>query len=451
MKSLFISVLVALVIGAGAAFLLDIDPDPGYILVDSHGWTMQATPMAVALGFVAVCLLLVAAIWLLRIINPLKLLFTTQRDAEAATATGLEHLLLGRWQEGYRCLVEYAEKVNNPVVNYLGGAIAAHERGDMLGRNFCLDRAAKRADGDDQGIRALRAWFDTRDGDIKKGLTLFLDLKRQIPEDPFILRNIKDCYLKLSDWKGLHELLPLLEKHKLVAAEELHAMRLRVERQRLMQASAQSTQALQLAWQQVPKPLKTEHELVGFYLKCLVQRGDDMDAGAQIRLQLKQRWDDDLVALLGHAQDTNPKQLLLFLEEQMKARPHNPILLLTLGRVSLRNQLWDKARDYFEMALRLSASDAMTAEISAELARLLERLGQTEQSLAHYHSAMQLLLKQLPPLPLPEQQAQQRLQQLPLEGQPLPEQAPAQQLSQLPEQPSDQGAPPDQGTPQASV
>jgi HemY protein len=409
MKRLFIYALGALAIGAGVALLLG--SDPGYVQISAHGWTLQATLASVVIGFLALCLFVIALVWLLRTFNPIKLLkpdawrnFMARRSAEDATTEGLELLLLGRWQDAYRFLVEYADKVENPVVNYLGGAIAAHERGDKLGRNFCLDRAEKRARGDDYGIRALRAWFDTRDGETEKGLALFLALKRLVPESPFILRSIKDCYLKLTDWEGLHDLLPLLEKHKIVPAEELQSLKLRVEQHRLIQAGAESAEALRLAWQEVPKPLKAEHELIALYLKCLVQRGEDVEAGALLSRQLKQKWDDELVVLLGYGQNGNPQQLLVFLEEQLRDRPNNPVLLLTLGRVCLRNQLWGKAREYFELALRMSSSGVMTAEISAELARLLDRLGDSAQSLVNYQRVMQLLPRQLPPLPLPEKQ-----------------------------------------------
>lgn len=409
MKRLYLFVLLALAFGA--AFALLLGSDPGYVQVSVRGWTFQSTLGAVVLAFVVLFALLYTLLWLLRTFNPIKLLrpeawrnLMARRTAEDATTEGLELLLLGRWQDAYRLLVEYAEKVENPVVNYLGGAIAAHERGDKLGRNFCLDRAEKRARGDDYGIRALRAWFDTRDGETEKGLALFLALKRLVPDSPFILRNIKDCYLKLTDWEGLHELLPALEKQRVVEAEELQELKLRVAQHRLLQSTNESSDALRLAWQEVPKPLKSEHRLVALYIKCLLQLGEETEAAALLNRQLKQQWDDELVLLLGRMQGGNASQLLLFLEQQLQDRPNNAVLLLTLGRVSLRNQLWGKAREYFEMALRMSPSGAMTAEISAELGRLLDRLGDDTGSLEHYQHAMQLLPRPLPELPLPVKQ-----------------------------------------------
>ena len=80
------------------------------------------------------------------------------------------------------------------------------------------------------------------------------------------------------------------------------------------------------------------------------------------------------------------------------------MLLLTLGRLSLRNQLWGKGREYFEHALRSSKSVTLTAEISAELGRLLEYLGEHERSLVCYQQAMLLMENKLPDLPLPPPQ-----------------------------------------------
>ncbi|MDR2212945.1 MAG: hypothetical protein LBE21_04895 [Pseudomonadales bacterium] len=437
MKRLFLYILVALALGGVAAVLFG--SDPGYVQVSIRDWMIQITLVEALLGFLVCCVLLALLGMALYVFNPIKLLdpeawrkFISRRRAEDATTEGLELLLLGRWQDSYRLLVQYADKVENPVVNYLGGAIAAHERDDLLGRNFCLDRAEQSAQGGDYGIRALRAWFDMRDGEIEKGLTLFKILQRAVPESPFILRNIKDCYLTLENWDGLRDLLPLLARHEIVTPQELRRLKLRVEGYRLTRASAQGITALRQAWQEAPKPLQAEHELIALYLKYLVQHGEDVEAGTLLSRQLKQQWDDELVALLGYAENGEPERLQLLLEGQLKSRPNNPTLLLTLGRVSLRNQSWVKAREYFEQALRLSTTNSMTAEISAELARLLAHLGALEPSLEHYQRAMQLLPNQLPTLPLPEKHLE-RLPRLPPEQQAPSASASAASVSATPE------------------
>jgi HemY protein len=72
--------------------------------------------------------------------------------------------------------------------------------------------------------------------------------------------------------------------------------------------------------------------------------------------------------------------------------------LLTLGRLSLQNRLWGKARDYLESSLRMQRNP----EACAELARLLASLGETERSNQLFEEGLGLLDERLLALPLPE-------------------------------------------------
>ena len=76
--------------------------------------------------------------------------------------------------------------------------------------------------------------------------------------------------------------------------------------------------------------------------------------------------------------------------------------MLSLGRVSLRNKLWGKAREYFEGSLRFSKSKALSAEANAELARLMDHLGEHAHSASLYRKALAQLEHRLPELPMPE-------------------------------------------------
>ena len=74
--------------------------------------------------------------------------------------------------------------------------------------------------------------------------------------------------------------------------------------------------------------------------------------------------------------------------------------MLCLGRLSLRNDLWGQARDYFETSHRLQPN----AETCAELARLLFSLGEREKSAQYYREGLLLRETDLPDLPLPARQ-----------------------------------------------
>ena len=55
-------------------------------------------------------------------------------------------------------------------------------------------------------------------------------------------------------------------------------------------------------------------------------------------------------------------------------------LLLTLGRLAVRNELWGKATSYFEKAAEQGFED----EAFSELAKLHERLGDNDKALEYY-------------------------------------------------------------------
>jgi HemY protein len=92
-----------------------------------------------------------------------------------------------------------------------------------------------------------------------------------------------------------------------------------------------------------------------------------------------------------------PDEQLLAAEQWLKDRPNNAELLLALGRLSLRNELWGKAREYFETSLRLRRS----REGLAELSRLSAHMGDEEMSIK---LMMQGLANDngLPKLPMPK-------------------------------------------------
>jgi HemY protein len=215
------------------------------------------------------------------------------------------------------------------------------------------------------------------------------------------LQQLSENYQQLGDWQRLAELLPELEKHKVLPVQQLQQLSEQVWLRRLQHAAAEGLPALRLAWQDMPKPLRTSEVLVSLFMQHLMKAGQETEAGVLLSRQLKLGWSDTLIATLGHLDTRNPQQLLLQLENWLKERPNNAVLLLTLGRISLRNQLWGKAREYFEQALRATKAVPLSAEINAELGRLLESLGEGERSLACYRRAMDLMDHKLPELPQP--------------------------------------------------
>ena len=76
-------------------------------------------------------------------------------------------------------------------------------------------------------------------------------------------------------------------------------------------------------------------------------------------------------------------------------------MLLSLGRLSARDKLWGKAREYFESSYRLDRS----AEVCAELGRLLTAMDEPKIAAAYFREGLLAREQELPALPLPDKQA----------------------------------------------
>ncbi len=90
----------------------------------------------------------------------------------------------------------------------------------------------------------------------------------------------------------------------------------------------------------------------------------------------------------------NVESQLSFAQDKLKHNPKDAISLLTLGRLSLSNQLFDEAQMYFEQSLELENS----LETRSELSRLYLAKDETQKAL---DMLRQGLGQNLPRLPLP--------------------------------------------------
>ncbi|MGP1609327.1 MAG: heme biosynthesis protein HemY [Burkholderiales bacterium] len=389
-----------LALATGSALALMLASDPGYVLINYRGTTVEATLATVIATFVLLVLLASMLTWLLRLLNPLRWFHPGGR-AGARSEEGLQFLLIGRWQEAYKLLVENAERVDIPEVNYLLAAVAAFQRNDATSWHWCLDQAERHERGNTHGIRSFRALLETRAGHPELALPILLAVQRLVPTSPFVLTQIKDIYVAEGRWDELATLMPELEKHKVVESGELKTLSANAYARRLENAALASVDSMREAWQDLPKTVKHDEQLLGVYVRKLLECGKDTEAGALLTSHLKKDWSDNLVGMLGFVHVRNPQEALAMMESWLRQHPNNPVLLLTLGRLSLRNQLWGKAREYFESGLRVTNSPELVAELNAELARLLEHLGERESSLACYQKALVMLKHPLPDVPLP--------------------------------------------------
>tara|TARA_R110000824_G_scaffold336_9_gene2213 strand:+ start:11894 stop:13129 length:1236 start_codon:yes stop_codon:yes gene_type:complete len=404
----FIFVLLAL--AAGAYLSVILTEDPGYVLITFRNCSLEATLATVVISLIIIFVVLLGVFKLVGIAKPFvlfrkdtwyRLLF--RNNARHLTELGWQKLFLGHWQEAYKLFVESADRVQVPSINYLAAAYAAFQRNDQLACTYCLSQAKSSSLVQNAGIRIFQAQLELKAGKTEQSLALLLAIQKEQPDSPTVLLLLKDTYLNLKDWAKLQELLPELEKYKALRNEELLILKEQLAVHRLHRATESLLEysELKTIWNSFSKVLQKRELVMEAYLRSLLTVGNGPEAVVLLTKFLKHQWSDRLVELLGYIDNQDAAAQLLLLESWIKGRPKNVNLMLTLGRLSLRNKLWGKAREYFESALRFSNSTRLSAEINAELGRLLEHLGEHERSLGCYRQAMELMEKKLPDLPMP--------------------------------------------------
>lgn len=395
--------LLLLAILAAALLGLAVAEHAGYVLIAWKGFRYEST-LWVFLAVIAGLWVLLHGLRLLlglmgasgRLVNPWSRRNRARR-AQQAARRGLLELAAGRWSHALRLLRHAAEQGQQPLVAYLGAARAASELGEHATAERLLEQARQDDAKAEVAVALLQAQLQMERGDARAALASLQPVRERHPRHAQALRLQQQLYLQLEEWAALCELLPELRRQKLLDEDRLQDLEQRARGALLARAAEGGREALQQAWRQLPQAQRQAPALLALYAAQLQRLGGDAEAEELLRAALKRQFDARLVHLYGLVQGADPARQLASAEAWLKASPEHPGLLLSLGRLALRNQLWGKARDYLEHSLRLERR----AETCAELARLLARLGELERSNRLLQEGLGLLGEPLPALPLP--------------------------------------------------
>jgi len=407
MKRILSLIVFGLLIAIALSFA--VSQDPGYVRITVGHWLIESNLwVMLGLNIVVLCSVNIAFRLfrglrhskglLRRVLGP-----SGATRAQQNTEKGLIALLEGNWRHANRLLSRSANKSETPLINYLAAAHAAHELGDIKEAEQHLKKAYENTSGSEFAVGIAQAQIQLQQNQLEQCLATLLRLKKQQVNHPFVLKLLKTVYLRLEDWQQLLNLIPSLHKSmqandvELLALEKLAWEKLFVQQtDELMQQQNLNSSAEILAamWKKIPDKLRFDSLLIEIYAKQLIRLNSDHECEVLLRKVLSKQWDDKLVALYGVVQGKKLSEQLINAENWLKQKPNNPVLLLALGRLSLRNELWGKALEYFEVSNRLLPCSASYAELS----RLSLKLNKNDQTLQT--GLIESLA--LPDLPLPK-------------------------------------------------
>jgi len=415
MKLLFATLIVLL---AAVVFALFAQEDPGYIIINYREWRIETS---LVLIMAATILTFIILYYFIRfIINTRRMPRLLRnwrqqrrvRKARNSMTHGLIALAEGNWESAEKQLVKHISSSETPVLNYLNAARAAQKLGATERRDYYLREANEIFPKADIAIALTQAELQINQGQMEQALATLTSLQRSAPKNTHVQKLLMRLYIELHDWERLLELLPRLNKHHLISQDESQELQLKSYMELLSHAATDSDlRNLNAVWQRIPKQLKHNESLLRTYINLLIKHGADSDAETLLFNSLNRKWDDSLAYLYGVIDTSDLTRQLSRAEGWLKKHENNPTLLLTAGRLCVRNNLWGKARQYLEA----SASIGVHPETYKELGNLLEHMGETEDAREYYRKGLAMTVNaHTPLLPVIDKSTQDQVLPLPV-------------------------------------
>ncbi|WP_157314960.1 heme biosynthesis HemY N-terminal domain-containing protein [Chitinibacter sp. GC72] len=144
-------------------------------------------------------------------------------------------------------------------------------------------------------------------------------------------------------------------------------------------------------WKKLPGSEQHHPQLALAAAQRYIAQDAQLQAKETLEKALEANWHPELLMPYSQLALDLPQQMaqLQQAENWLKSHPRDELLLLTLGRLCRKRELWGKAQSYFEASIAVSPS----AIAHAELAELLTQLERADEAAQHYRASLALALK----------------------------------------------------------
>lgn len=371
---------------------------PGYLLMVYHPWMVQ-----MPLWFAALCFLILFGLFYILIDSMDRLAFIwfrlknwlhirREHKSYSKTQQGLAALIEGRWKKSEKLLIAGVNQSFEPLINYLAAARAAHEQSAFDRRDHYIKKAYDAAPNAKLAIGITQAELEMKQDKFEQATATLNHLRLSSPRHPRVLKLLEKIYVRLADWDHLKSLLPSMRKAKMLNAKELELFEKNIYCEILRNASSQRLSDVRAIWSQMPRYLHSNPEVVCEYVKQLLKHAPvtgtetTKEIEELIRKVLKRDWHPELVQIYGSLpfQQANLNRQLVIMGAWLKMYGQHPELLLALGKLCVRVQLWGKAKDYFEKCLAAGPNP----EASFAYGKLLEDLDEPEEAMEKYKAGL---------------------------------------------------------------
>lgn len=393
---LLIIIAVGLLVGAGMMWVAEFEP--GYVLVQYAGWSVETSLIVFSVAFV---LLVVAGYMALRSLvlvkqTPKKYTSwrSTRRHQRAAKALtrGLIALEEGRWPDAERLLLRHAGNSETPLLHYLAAARAAQKQNASGRRDNYLSLAHQTTKGADIAVGVVQAELQLASDQKEQALATLQHLRELSPKHPYVLQLLQKLYSETNQWQEVHDVLPDLRKRHVLASDEVKSLSKDASVGQLQAALAREDwSSFSEVWQKAPTKICHTEPMLIAYVTGLIKQGRGSEAVPLIESFLNNNWSDPLIYQYGLIDHKDKPAKIALVEKWLEKHADNPWLLLTLGRLLKSNKMWVKAEGMLRDSIRFGAR----GETYQELAEVLAAEGTNDSQVAEaYQKGLALMLSQ---------------------------------------------------------
>lgn len=369
-------ILFSFVILLGSIFLgIQLKNDPGYVLITINHWIIETTLWVSVFGLLLLFLIVHIFLQLCHKISKTPRTISTWNShrlahkAQEKTRKGLIEYSEGYWQKARTHLIQALPNTDTPLLNYLTAARAAQKMGDSQLRDHYLREAQQSMPEAKIAVELTQAQLQLANHQWEQALATLRHVHDLAPRHPYVLKLLMNLYQEVRDWPQLISILPNLKKNQVISNQVFEQLQQNAYLQSIIDLAKQNQpEAITDLFNSLPKPLATNPEIVGEYIRFLFKNHDYAKAETLLRNCLRKEFNPQLIELYGLLLcDENQ---LAFAESLLKKNPHSAALFLCLGRLCIAKHLWGKAKQYLEQSNELHP----TPTAYNELGKLYEQL-----------------------------------------------------------------------------
>jgi HemY protein len=367
--------------------------DPGYVLIARAPYEIEVSlALFVLLLVLAFSALYLGVRFLMRAANARDDLarWNARRHREQAGRDilhGYARLIEGDFEEAERELTIRVAHSDTPLLNHLGAAYAAQQKGDFARRDAYLDAATTSGKRFRDAISLTRARLQYQAGQITEARATLEAMPAALRRRTVVQRMEAEVLRRLEDFSALEKRLPYYRRHGAFAAEELTQLEQDAHGRLLRHEAPMPTNPNELtrAWSSLPESRRHDTANLIAYLEKLKATGQLKQAADLIRNELHHHWNPALVPVFIELKEDRAeqiRQLLVWLER------HPDDAQVLYGLAHLKNQAGDdeSAQDFYARAIRNGAGE----KAYLELGELLERAGETTEALRCYRRGLEV-------------------------------------------------------------